>query len=188
VDLLLDAFERAAPEVPTARLAVVGGPPEAAAAYARRAAARGLGERVLFTGPRPVAQLGGYLAQATVLVSPRLAGGNTPMKLYSYLDSGRAVLATRLPTHTQVLDDATALLVEPEPAAFAAGLVRLLQDAALRARLAESARELARREHTPEAFRRKLLAFYAAVEDRLRRHERLHEEVPTDGCASDCRG
>lgn len=168
VDLLLEAFALAAPQVPEARLAVVGGPPEVAAALARRSAARGLGDRVHFTGPRPIAELGSLLAQATVLVSPRISGSNTPMKLYSYMDSGRPVLATRLATHTQVLDDETALLVEPEPAAFAEGLVRLLGDTVLRTRLAANARALARREHTPEAARRKLLRFYAEVEARLR--------------------
>ena len=53
-----------------------------------------------------------------MLVSPRLKGLNTPMKIYSYLDSGSAVLATRLRTHTQVLDDGIAYLVEPEPVAL----------------------------------------------------------------------
>ena len=53
------------------------------------------------------------LGEADVLVSPRLKGLNTPMKIYSYLDSGTAVLATRLRTHTQVLDDRTAYLVDP---------------------------------------------------------------------------
>ena len=58
------------------------------------------------------------MAQADVLVSPRTKGANTPMKVYSYLDSGVAVLATRLPTHTQVMNDETALLAEPTPEDF----------------------------------------------------------------------
>ena len=71
---------------------------------------------VHFLGPRPVQpRCPTSLRQADVLVSPRLKGLNTPMKIYSYLDSGTAVLATRLRTHTQVLDDRTAYLVEPEP-------------------------------------------------------------------------
>jgi glycosyltransferase involved in cell wall biosynthesis len=85
------------------------------------------------------------------------------MKLYSYLDSGRPVLATRLPTHTQVLDDEVALLVEPEPEAMGRGLARLLRDEVLRERLSAGARRLVQRDLTPEAFRRKLLGFYRAV-------------------------
>jgi glycosyltransferase involved in cell wall biosynthesis len=85
------------------------------------------------------------------------------MKVYSYLDSGRAVLATRLPTHTQVLTDDVACLVEPEPAAMARGLVDLLRNEVLRERLAANAKELAQRELTPQAFERKLLRFYDQV-------------------------
>ncbi len=159
IDLLLAAFARVIEEIPEARLCIVGGDAASIERYRRQAG----DSRVCFAGPRPVSELGACLRQATVLVSPRIQGSNTPMKLYSYLDSGRPVLATRLPTHTQVLDDDVALLVEPEPEAMARGLARLLRDEVLRERLAVGARRLAQRVLTPEAFRRKLLAFYHAV-------------------------
>jgi glycosyltransferase involved in cell wall biosynthesis len=92
------------------------------------------------------------------------------MKIYSYLDSGSAVLATRLRTHTQVLDDRMAYLVDPEPAALGRGLAELLGDPELRARLAACAKEYVQREHTPQAARRKLEAFYATMEARVRRN------------------
>jgi glycosyltransferase involved in cell wall biosynthesis len=146
--------------VPSARLVVIGGDAESIARYRRMAAGQGTAESVLFAGPRPVAHLAAYCQRATVLVSPRVHGDNTPMKVYSYLDSGRAVLATRLPTHTQVLTDEVACLVAPEPAAMARGLAALLKDEVLRARLAANARELARRELSPQAFERKVMRFY----------------------------
>jgi glycosyltransferase involved in cell wall biosynthesis len=163
IDLLLEAFARTLPEVPAARLVVIGGEPGAIAAYRARCAGLGIAGAVLFAGPRPVERLGAYLQRATVLVSPRIHGDNTPMKVYSYLDSGRALLATRLPTHTQVLTDDIACLVAPEPAAMARGLAGLLRDEVLRERLAANAKEMARRELTPQAFERKLLHFYDQV-------------------------
>jgi glycosyltransferase involved in cell wall biosynthesis len=111
------------------------------------------------------------LRQADVLVSPRLKGLNTPMKIYSYLDSGSAVLATRLRTHTQVLDDHMAYLVDPEPTALGQGLATLLRDPELRDRLATNAKTYVQREHTPQAARRKLEAFYAIMEARVREHQ-----------------
>jgi glycosyltransferase involved in cell wall biosynthesis len=165
IDLLLAAFAHTAREVPEARLCVVGGEAESIERYRGEAARLGIADRVCFAGPRPVSELGACLRRATVLASPRIQGTNTPMKLYSYLDSGRPVLATRLPTHTQVLDDGVALLVEPEPKAMGRGLARLLRDEVLRERLASGARELVQREFTPEAFRRKLLGFYARIGD-----------------------
>lgn len=163
IDLLLAAFARALPEVPDAKLVVVGGSPEPIVRYSRAAKASGLGDSVWFAGPRPLSQLGACLKRATVLVSPRVQGRNTPMKIYSYLDSGRALLATRLPTHTQVLHDGIALLADPDPESMGRGLVRLLQDELLRERLATGARQFARRELTPQAFQEKLLGFYDAV-------------------------
>ncbi len=167
IDLLLAGFARALAEVPAAKLVVVGGGPAEIGHYRGEAGRLGVAASVRFAGPRPVAALGACLRAATVLVSPRVTGANTPMKVYSYLDSGRPLLATRLPTHTQVLDDGIALLVEPEPAAMGQGLARLLRDGELRERLAANARKFAQREFTPEAFRRKLLAFYDAVAHRI---------------------
>ena len=130
----------------------------------QRASALGIGQAVHFLGPKPVSALADLLREADVLVSPRLKGTNTPMKIYSYLDSGTAVLATRLRTHTQVLDDRTAYLVDPEPLALGTGLAALLKDDSLRERLAAEAKDHVRREFTPEAARRKLESFYAMIE------------------------
>ena len=110
--------------------------------------------------------LPGLLRQAQVLVSPRIAGLNTPMKIYSYLDSGTAVLATRLPTHTQILDDQTAYLVSPDPKSMGRGLADLLCDEALRERLAARAKDFVQEEFTPEAAHRKLNTFYTEMESR----------------------
>ena len=113
---------------------------------------------------RPISVLDDLLRQADVLVSPRLKGLNTPMKIYSYLDSGTAVLATRLRTHTQVLDDRIAYLVEPEPEALGQGLADLLSDPGLRSRLATQAKAYVQQEFTPEAAHRKLGSFYSLME------------------------
>ncbi|HEU4474675.1 MAG TPA: glycosyltransferase family 4 protein [Gemmatimonadales bacterium] len=164
IDLLLEGFRHTLEQMQEARLVIVGGRDDDIARYGERAAALGIRQAVYFLGPRPVSALAGLLREADVLVSPRLKGLNTPMKIYSYLDSGTAVLATRLRTHTQVLDDRTAYLVEPEPMALGTGLATLLKDDSLRERLAASAKEHVQREFTPEAARRKLESFYAMVE------------------------
>jgi glycosyltransferase involved in cell wall biosynthesis len=171
IDLLLEGFSHALSRVPQAKLVIVGGRDSDIAHYRGRAQRLGIDRSVVFTGPRPIGILPELLRQADVLVSPRLKGLNTPMKIYSYLDSGSAVLATRLRTHTQVLDDGMAYLVEPEPVAFGQGLAELMANPELRARLASSAKAYVQREHTPEAARRKLEAFYTTMESRVRRSQ-----------------
>ncbi len=168
IDLLLDAFADVARRLAGVRLVVVGGAAAHVRQYAERVATAGLSSRAEFIGARPLAELAGWLARADVLVSPRVLGQNTAMKVYSYMDSGRPILATRLLTHTQVLDDQTAVLVAPEPRALADGLLRLLADPDLGRRLAGNARERVRREHSREAFREKLARFYDQVARRLR--------------------
>jgi glycosyltransferase involved in cell wall biosynthesis len=168
IDLLLEGFRRALSEVTNAKLVIVGGQEPDIGRYRARAERLGIGSSVVFTGSRPIGVLPSLLRQADVVVSPRLKGLNTPMKIYSYLDSGSAVLATRLRTHTQVLDDRIAYLVDPEPAALGQGLATLLRDPELRARLAASAKAYVQREHTPRAARRKLEAFYAIMEAKVR--------------------
>jgi glycosyltransferase involved in cell wall biosynthesis len=166
IDLLLEGFRHTLDQMGEARLVIVGGRDDDIARYGERATALGINQAVHFLGPRPVSALGDLLREADVLVSPRLKGLNTPMKIYSYMDSGTAVLATRLRTHTQVLDDRTAYLVDPDPVALGTGLATLLRDDALRGRLAAEAKDHVQREFTPEAARRKLEAFYSMIETR----------------------
>jgi glycosyltransferase involved in cell wall biosynthesis len=166
IGLLLEGFRHALIRVPNAHLVIVGGMKDDIAHYNRKATQLGIGSRVHFLGPRPISALDGLFRRADVLVSPRLKGLNTPMKIYSYLDSGTAVLATRLRTHTQVLDDRTAYLVDPDPEALGDGLVELLSDPVLRERLATQAKAYVQREFTPEAAHRKLGSFYSMMESK----------------------
>ena len=162
IDLLMDAVALALPRRPM-HLVVVGGSDADIARYRTKAADLGIGEATHFLGPRPISALGAYLSAADVVVSPRLKGVNTPMKVYSYLDSGRPLLATALPTHTQVLTDDIAALVDPTPEAMADGLVRLMDDPEAARAMAARAGERVRAEFSHAAFRRRLTAFYDEV-------------------------
>jgi glycosyltransferase involved in cell wall biosynthesis len=166
IGLLLDGFRYTLARLPAAHLVIVGGHQDDIHRYKRRAEHLGILSQVHFLGPKPISSLDSLLRRADVLVSPRLKGLNTPMKIYSYLDSGTAVLATRLRTHTQVLDDRTAYLVPPDPEAMGDGLAHLLSDPGLRSRLAVEAKAYVQQEFTPEAAHRKLTSFYTMMESK----------------------
>src|ERR1019366_1913409 len=85
---------------------------------------------VIFVGERPASDIPAYLLAATVLVSPRSRGTNTPLKIYQYLRAGKPIVATRLLTHTQVLSDETAILTGASPREFADGILAALADPA----------------------------------------------------------
>jgi glycosyltransferase involved in cell wall biosynthesis len=157
VDLLVDAASR----VPEAQFLFMGGEPHEIARLAARAAAGG--GRCVFAGKKPVADLPFYLAAADVLVSPRRTGVNTPFKVYTYLASGKPLVATRIATHTQLLDDTLALLTEPTAEGLAAGVRQVLADLpAARAR-AESARRLVERDYSETRFEEKVRRAYASL-------------------------
>jgi glycosyltransferase involved in cell wall biosynthesis len=152
LDLLYAAMKLVIATRTDARLVLVGGEPAQVEAARARVRGLGLSEAVIFTGQRAAADIPRYLDAATILVSPRSTGTNTPLKIYQYLRSGRPIVATRLRTHTQVLDDTTAFLADPAPDAFAAAIVAALDDSDRAAAVAARARVLADTKYSEDAF------------------------------------
>lgn len=168
IDLLLDSFRLAAREEPNLYLAVIGGAPDDVERLRARAKEQGLEGRCFFMGPRPFQELDGYLAEADILVCPRIRGINTPMKVFPYLHSGKAVLVTDLPTHNQILTPREALLAPAEPRGFADGMLKLARDPVLQRELGRSGRAFVERSHTFAAHRKRLNEAYDWIEDQLR--------------------
>ncbi len=163
IDLLIESFAGIANDTPAAHLVIIGGSANHIAHYRSRVDALELNTRVHLAGPRPVQGLNDYLSQATLLVSPRILGNNTPMKIYSYLHSMIPVLATDLPTHTQVLDASIAALASPTPTSFGAEMRSLLTDSDRRLRLAAQAFKRAEELYTFPVFERKLNDLYDSL-------------------------
>lgn len=152
LDLLFASMAIALRDVPDAKLLLAGGQPDQIAAARAGAARAGLGDAVIFAGQRPSEEIPAYLDAATSLVSPRSTGTNTPLKIYQYLRSGRPIVATRLLTHTQVLDDQTAILTEATPESYAQGIVVSIRDRERAARVARQAFEMAETKYSYEAY------------------------------------
>ncbi|MEL6492141.1 MAG: glycosyltransferase family 4 protein [Cyanobacteria bacterium J06634_6] len=160
IDLMLASFAQVLPKAPTAHLIVIGGSAKDIAKYKAQTQQQQTENNVHLIGPRPVGNLKHYLSQADIVVSPRTQGENTPMKLYSYLDSGKALLATNLVTHTQVCNDQIAMLADPTVHDFANGILQLIDHPQLRAKLGVAARAFIEKEHTFEVLSRKLSSLY----------------------------
>ena len=159
VDLLVEAAAR----VPEAQFVFMGGQPGEIARESARAQAAGAADRSVFVGTRPPRELPRFLALADLVASPRRRGVNTPFKVYTYLASGRPLLATRIVSHTQVLDDTNAWLVEATPDALASGIRAALHDPHEATRRAERGRALVDREYSPARYAQKVHAAYAHV-------------------------
>ncbi len=160
VELLVDA----AGLTPQAQFLFMGGEPEQVESLRGRAQERGAAGRCVFVGKRPPSELPLFLAAIDLLASPRSRGTNTPFKIYTYLASGKPLVATRIATHTQLLNDELAILVEPTHEALAEGIrlaIGTPSEAAARARRGQ---ELVEREFSPSRYVEKVQAAYARVE------------------------
>ena len=169
IDLLLDAMAtiKDLADKEQVQCIIIGGSKEHIQQYSNKVSRDGTDHIVSFAGPRPVETLNMYLSQADILVSPRSQGNNTPMKIYSYLHSGIPIVATRLPTHTQVMSDDTAVLTDATAAGYAKGLQMLIEDPQLRSRIGNAAHALAEEKYTFEIFSRDLNALYDRVCNRI---------------------
>ena len=156
LELLVRAFAEAHARRPDAFLLLVGGNPDQIERLRQLAIARGLQAHCHFTGRVPQALAQWYAGKATVQTSPRIAGSNTPLKIYEQLASGVPLVATRIPSHTQVVDDRVCFLVEPSERAMAEGLEAALTDTARRARVVAAARELYQHRYSREAYEQKM--------------------------------
>jgi len=168
LELLYEAMSRVLAQRPDAKLVLVGGDVEQVEVARARVQALGLLQAVTVAGQRPAEDIPAYLDSATVLVSPRSTGTNTPLKIYQYLRSGRPIVATRLRTHTQVLSDDTAFLADPTPDAFAAAILEALTRPDRAAETGARARALADTKYSDEAFIARTQQAVGALGDRSR--------------------
>ncbi len=164
LDLLMDSFALLLQKGTRASLVIAGGQKTDIQHYQKKSAMAGLGAHVHFLGPWPIDRMAELFALADVLVSPRIQGNNTPMKIYSYLHSGKPILATDLPTHTQVLSPDVAMLASPTPEHFAAGMRVLIEHPDQGQAMSRRAKALADKQYSFAVFERTVKELYEWIE------------------------
>jgi len=152
LDLLFAAARHVLARRPETRFVLAGGRSDQIAAARSDAARAGVGHAVIFAGQRASEEIPSFLDAADLLVSPRSSGTNTPLKIYQYLRSGRAIVATRLLTHTQVLDDRVAILTPATVEGFAEGILSGIEDPSMARAVGERARQLAETKYSYEVY------------------------------------
>ncbi|HOW96197.1 MAG TPA: glycosyltransferase [Kiritimatiellia bacterium] len=153
---------------PEARFLFAGGTEAQVAEMRRLADEAGAGSACVFAGRRPTAEMTAFLNVADLLATPRNQGTNPPMKIYGYMQSGRPIVSTRVPTHTQVLDDSCAFLADPTPEGLAGGILAALGDPDRARAVARAARARVEQRYSLEIFREKVRAAYAGLEAEIR--------------------
>lgn len=143
--LLLKAVPQVLAEVPDAVFVLVGVDGEHAAAKIEKIAHEIPGHRLRLVSRQPREKIPTFFAMAEVLVSPRVYGGNLPLKIFDYLAAGRPIVATDIPSHRSVLNEERAILVPPDAEAIARSIIRVLQHPEIARQMAEAGKEFATR-------------------------------------------
>lgn len=167
LDLLIDAARGVLAGRDGIVFLLVGGKPEQVARYRSRVEELGIAESFVFTGSVEPHQVPAFVESADVLVSPRVAGTNTPLKIYSYLRSGKPIVATRHITHTQVLNDDVSVLTECQPEDFATGILQVIEQPDLASRLVKNARDVAEARYSYRSYLEKTGQVYGYLEQKL---------------------
>ncbi|HKX59052.1 MAG TPA: glycosyltransferase, partial [Steroidobacteraceae bacterium] len=131
IDRLLEAFVEVLRALPEAALVIAGGLPRQVEHYRHMAAKLGLGERVMFAGWLSPSDARDLSRRCAAAVSPRETGDNTPMKIYELIAHAVPLVATRINSHTQVLNDDVCTLTGISPGEMAAGILQVLANPAL---------------------------------------------------------
>lgn len=148
--LALEAVARLRAQGLPARLRLAGAQPSMATRA--RVERLNLAEAVEFVGDLSAEALAAFYRSLDVFVIPSHQEGLCIAGLEA-MASGVPVVATRCGgPEDYVRDGATGALVEPDAHALAGALARVIDDRALRARLAEGARAVAAEEYSPAAF------------------------------------
>jgi len=168
VDTLLQAFAFVLAACPKARLLLVGDGARREDMI-RRTDALGLQSAVQFTGQVPHRDVSRFSAAADVAVVPYPALSRemwmSPLKLFEYMASGTAIVASAVGQITTVIADGTnGLLVPPgDVTALARGLTSLIQDPVLRTKLGMKARQDAVRRYGWDGYLSRLEAIFSAA-------------------------
>lgn len=163
IEIITGAFKKVISGCPDAFLIIVGGTPEQVKYYSDMAERFGLGQYVVFTGRVSQAAAKLYNKMASVLVSPRKTGTNTPLKIYELLASGIPIVATNIYSHLQVLNKDVAFLVEPEPGDMARGILDALNSASDSDRITENAKRLYDDQYSRKSYENKMQRLLAKL-------------------------
>ena len=163
LELLIDSAKIVCQRDPKAVFILVGGKPDQIDQHRTKVISNNLQDSIYFMGIVPPEEAIAYLTIAEVLVSPRADGTSIPLKIYSYLHSGKPIVATKYGVHTQLLSDKIAYLSEPTKESLAEGILRLLRDPDLRLQLGRRARQFAKEKYNFAEYVSKIEGVYSSL-------------------------
>ena len=163
LEMALECVETVARQHPRVIFIFVGAKNQQAREWTEIAQAMNVQDHVLFLNVVSPAESMVYLAYAAVLISPRLDGTTTPLKIYSYLHANKPIVATNITAHTQVLSSRDGNACRTQQGRFAEGILRVLRDPELAECIAKNADELAEEKFSHQDYISKVNQIYKSL-------------------------
>ena len=155
IDTLIDAAPLVLEKIPNTRFLLVGDGPMKAA-WEKKAQGEGIQGHFIFTGHVPYREVPNYIGAMDICVAPHHADTNqaSPVKLFDYMAAGRPIIASDIEVVREIIGDTGCALLTPpnHPEVLAENIVALINNEALRCKLAENGRRCAK-----EKYDRKIL-------------------------------
>jgi len=174
IDILIEAASYVTKSSSNVKFILVGGRKKEILKYREYSKAYGLNRNMIFTGEKKMAEIPTFLNHADILISPRKIGNNTPLKIYSYLFSGKPIVATAVLGHTQILTEEISVLTETSGEGIAGGVLKLLKDEKLGKKLGQTAREFVLKKYSHEQYISKIRKVYQLIEGK--RSIKIHKK------------
>ncbi len=163
IDLLFKSIPLTVSRNKKIKFVIIGGSDKEIADRRAELAENGCLDNVIFAGFVDPDRLPSYLSSFDILLSPRISGMNTPLKLLDYLKAGVPVVATDCRANRLILDKNTAELCELNPESFAQGILSLAEDKEKRIRLTEGGDAVLKERHNFKFFKDGLRLCYEYV-------------------------
>jgi glycosyltransferase involved in cell wall biosynthesis len=84
-----------------------------------------------------------FLASADFLISPRLYGANTPLKVFDYMGAGKPIIASDIFAHRVILDESRAVFFKNSAESLASAIADLMENRHKAIQLAEHSKAYA---------------------------------------------
>ena len=141
IDIIFEAIPRVVSQNVDIRFIIIGGSESEIVARKKQLEAAGVPDQsVFFLGLIPPDQLPAYLNASDILLAPRKAGVNTPLKVLDYFKAGGAIVATDTAANRLILDHECARLCDFDAIAFSDTILELARNKETREGLATMAR------------------------------------------------
>jgi len=166
VQLMFESIPLVLKKTKKARFIIIGGSDKEIKENKKWLKQHNAENNITFLGKIEPDLLPDYLASSDILLSPRISGYNTPLKLLDYLKAGKVILATDYEANRQILNNNNCFFVKTDKNSFSEGVIKLIEDKEMRETLSENGITLIKEQYNLKKYSSMIKTCYTSVLNR----------------------